>query len=155
IRVEMDPTLVELSKAIDGRIYAVGQLASIVKIHYGRRVLFAYVRMLRMKSEIALVEQQERIAPGDDSRVMEADLFAQGIWNPESKILEYSRGVDTYPLPLQSVYLTTADELQMLYVAAEGVSENDVASPLVALGEYVGANGATCRANIDKLFGQH
>ncbi|HDR8999900.1 ATP-binding protein [Burkholderia vietnamiensis] len=155
IRVEMDPNITELSKAIDGRIYAVGQLASIVKIHYGRRVLFAYVRMLRMKSEIALVEQQQRIAPGDDSRVMEADLFAQGVWNTESCVLEYSRGVETYPLPLQSVYLTTADELEMLYVAAEGVNENDVASPLVALGEYVGANGATCRANIDKLFGQH
>ncbi|WP_175890362.1 ATP-binding protein [Burkholderia cepacia] len=86
---------------------------------------------------------------------MEADLFAQGLWNAESNVLDYSRGVDTYPLPLQSVYLTTADELETLFVAAEHVNENDVASPLVALGEYVGANGATCRANIDKLFGQH
>ncbi|MGR9578487.1 ATP-binding protein [Pandoraea sputorum] len=155
IRVEMDPSINELSKAIDGRVYAVGQLASIVKIHYGRRVLFAYVRMLRMKSEIAMLEQQQRVAPGDDSRVMEADLFAQGTWNAESCVLEYSRGVETYPLPLQSVYLTTASELEMLYISAEAVRENHIASPLVTLGEYVGANGATCRANIDKLFGQH
>lgn len=154
IRVEIDPNITELTKAIDGRVYGIGQLASIVKIHYGRKVLFAYVRMLRMRSEIALLEQQQRLAPGDDSRILEADLFAQGIWNPTSNELEYSRGVETYPLPLQSVYLTTSDELETLYVAAEG-SYDDAVSPMVALGEYVSANGAKCRANIDKLFGQH
>lgn len=54
IRVELDSGLSELSRVIDGRVSPIGQLASIVKIHYGRRLLFAYVRMLRMRSEVAV-----------------------------------------------------------------------------------------------------
>jgi uncharacterized protein len=156
IRVEIDQSITELTRTIEGRVYAVGQLASVVKIHYGRRVLFAYVRMLRMKSELLVDQgQHQRLAPGDDSRILEADLFAEGVWNHSQRELSYSRGVETYPLPLQSVYLTTSDELEALYSSAERVTGDEVVSPLVPLGEYVGANGARCRANIDKLFSQH
>lgn len=156
IRVEIDSTVTELTRTIEGRVYPVGQLASVVKIHYGRRILFAYVRMLRMKSELLLAQGiSERLTPGDDSRVLDADLFAEGLWDTTNATLRYSRGVETYPLPLQSVYLTTADELETLYAAAESTHEQETVSPMVPLGEYVGANGALCRANIDKLFGQH
>lgn len=155
IRVELNPEISELSRIIDGRVYSVGQLGSIIKVHYGRRILFAYVRMLRMRSEIAFAEGQKSIAPGDDSRVLEADLFAQGIWQGEQKGLSFSRGVETYPLPLQGVYLTTAEELDAIFSAAEHSAEHETISPLIAIGTYVGSNGATCRANLDKLLGQH
>ncbi len=155
IRVELDSKLSELSRVVDGRVCPVGQLASIVKIHYGRRLLFAYVRMLRMRSEIAAEQGQNPIAPGDDSRILEADLFAEGTWVVTEKRLKFSRGVETYPLPLQGVYLTTPMELEQIFSAAEHASEEITVSPLVAIGEYVGGNGAECRANVDKLFGQH
>ena len=60
-----------------------------------------------------------------------------------------------YPLPLQGVYLTTTDELDELFFAAERADKKNGVSPLVAIGSYAGSNGATCRANIDKLAGQH
>lgn len=155
IRVDLDSGLSELFRVIDGRVTSIGQLASIVKIHYGRRLLFAYVRMLRMRSEVAAELGQAPIAPGDDSRVLEADLFAEGVWNPATKKLSFSRGVESYPLPLQGVYLTTASELELIFTAAEHASEDAEISPLVPIGEYVGGNGAICRANLDKLIGQH
>lgn len=155
IRVEIDPRISELSRVIEGKVCPVGQLASIVKIHYGRKILFAYVRMLRMRSEIAIAEGQHPIAIGDDSRILEADLFAQGIWSTTDEKLKFSRGVETYPLPLQAVFLTTATELESIFTAAEHQSAAATISPLVPIGEYVGGNGAICRANIDKLFGQH
>lgn len=155
IRVELDRELSELSRVVDGRVCPIGQLASIVKIHYGRRLLFAYVRMLRMRSEIAAELGQAPIAPGDDSRVLEADLFAEGAWNPTNKTLAFSRGVESYPLPLQGVYLTTPSELELIFSAAEHTAEDSAVSPLISIGEYVGGNGAICRANLDKLFGQH
>lgn len=155
IRVELDQRISELSRVVNGRVCPIGQLASIVKIHYGRRVLFAYVRLLRMRSEIAVVEGHAPIAPGDDSRILEADLFAQGTWMSAKKQLKFARGVETYPLPLQGVYLTTPEELEMIFSSAEATLEEATASPLVSIGEYVGGNGAHCRANIDKLFGQH
>lgn len=155
IRVELDSDLSELTRIVDGRVYPIGQIGSIIKIHYGRRLLFGLVRMLRMKSEIALEEGSSRIAPGDDSRVLEADLFSQGFWPGEIDGLKFSRGVEIYPLPLQGVYLTTSEELDAVYGAAEGGGENELVSPLVPIGTYAGSNGAVCRANIDKLFGQH
>lgn len=155
IRVELDSRITELTRVVDGRVYPIGQLASIVKIHYGRHVLFAYVRLLRMRSEIAIEQGATPIAPGDDARVLDADLFAQGIWMSGEKRLAFARGVETYPLPLQAVYLTTAFELEAVFTAAETTAQNHAISPLVAIGEYVGGNGAQCRANIDKLFGQH
>jgi uncharacterized protein len=87
--------------------------------------------------------------------VLEADLFAQGIWQGEQKGLSFSRGVETYPLPLQGVYLTTAEELDAIFSSAEHSAEHETISPLIAIGTYVGSNGATCRANLDKLIGQH
>ncbi|MES2280259.1 MAG: ATP-binding protein [Pseudomonadota bacterium] len=155
IRVELDQQISELSRVVDGRVCPIGQLASIVKIHYGRRVLFAYVRLLRMRSEIAVAEGGAPIAPGDDSRILEADLFAQGTWMPAKRELRFARGVETYPLPLQGVYLTTSEELELVFTSAESSAEDGTASPLVSIGEYVGGNGAECRANLDKLFGQH
>lgn len=157
IRVEIDNTLSDLTRVVNGRVCPVGQLASIIKIHYGRRILFAYVRLLRMRSEVALEFGQKPIAPADDSRILEADLFAEGSWRhgSEGGVLQFSRGVETYPLPLQKAYLTTPDEMEMIFASAEGNAENGSTSPLVPIAEYVGANGAICRANIDKLFGQH
>lgn len=155
VRVEIDPSISELSRVVNGRVYPVGQLGSIVKIHYGRKILFAYVRLLRMRSEIALEEGKGHIAVGDDSRILEADLFAQGVWSHSDSKLNFTRGVDTYPLPLQNVYLTVANELEAVFTAAEMIAEAQDISPLVTIGEYVGGNGAECRANIDKMFGQH
>lgn len=155
IRIEIDGSITELTKAIDGRVYGVGQLGSVIKIHYGRILLFAYVRMLRMRSEIALIEGSNRISPDDDSRILEADLFAQATWNSGSGNLKLMRGIEVYPLPLQCAYITTSSELEQFYRAAEITAEDGTNTPLVPIGNYIGGNGAICRANIDKLFGQH
>jgi DNA helicase HerA-like ATPase len=155
IKVELDGTLRDLSRSIDGRVYPIGQMASIVKVHFGRRILFAYVRMLRMRSEIALEAGQQPISAADDSRVLEADLFGQGTWSPIDKSLSFSRGVEAYPLPLQAVYLTTNEELEKLYVSAESLIEEGATSPLISIGNYIGGTGAECRADVDKLFGHH
>lgn len=151
----MDPKIGELARAIEGRVYPVGQLGSIVKILYGRKVLLAYVRLLRMRSEVDELAGGRAIAPGDDSRILEADLFAEGTWIEHEDRLDLNRGVETYPLPLQSVFISTALELEAIFGAAEaGVPATEI-SALVPIGEYVGSNGAECKANLNKLFGHH
>lgn len=57
IKVELDNKLGNLSRTIDGRVYSIGQMASIIKIHFGRKIIFAFVKMLRMSSEIDCVCQ--------------------------------------------------------------------------------------------------
>lgn len=155
LRIELDSQMIELTRSIDGRVYPIGQIASIIKVHFGRKILFAYVRLLRMRSEIAAEEGQGKISPGDDARILEADLFAQGAWNSSKQFLAFERGLETYPLPLQGVFLCLDAELQEIYRGAEAAAEAQAASPMIPIGNYIGNSTAVCRANMDKLFGHH
>ena len=154
IRIELDTKITELTRSVYGQVYSVGQIGSIIKIHFGRKLLFAYVRMLRMQSDILAEEGKTTIQPGDHKRILEADLFGQGIWSSKDGKLSFVRGVETYPLPLQDAFLCLNDELESIYRAAEDLKDIDN-NPMVPIGNYVGGNNAVCRANIDKLFGHH
>jgi hypothetical protein len=107
-----------------------------------------------MRSE-ELIEQGQPIPPDADQRVMEVELFAEGIWQGANNTLKFTRGVSTYPLPRQGVYLLTRDEAVDLYKSAEGQFHDEAIDPLVPFATYVGADSARCRANIDKMFGMH
>lgn len=153
IRVELSGSVSELSRSFGGRVYPIGQIGSIVKIHFGRQIVFGFVTLLRMRSE-ELLEGGVPIPPDADQRLMEVELFASGTWNSGSSRLAFSRGITTYPLPRQGVYLLTRDEANTLYRAAEG-ERLDGANALVPFATYIGADSAECRANIDKMFGTH
>ena len=154
VRIELDTKITELTRSVYGQVYPIGQIGSIIKIHFGRKILFAYVTMLRMQSDILAEEGINTIASGDDKRILEADLFGQGVWNTKDQKLIFTRGVETYPLPLQDSFLCLNEELECIYKAAENVNtiEDD---PMVPICTYIGGNNAICRANIDKLFGHH
>lgn len=154
IRVELSGDVTELTRSHEGRVYPIGQIGSVVKVHFGRRLVFGFVTLLRMRSE-ELVEQGQLIPSEADQRIMEIELFAEGIWQGESATLKFTRGVSTYPLPRQGVYLLTRDEAVDLYKSAEGQIHNGEINPLVPFAIYVGADSAQCRANIDKMFGMH
>ena len=98
IRVELSGDVTELTRTHDGRVYPIGQIGSIVKVHFGRRLVFGFVTLLRMRSE-ELLEVAKPIPPDADQRVMEVELFAEGVWNAAENRLRFNRGVTTYPLP--------------------------------------------------------
>ena len=142
--------ITELTRSVYGQVYSVGQIGSIIKIHFGRKILFAYVRMLRMQSDILAEEGKTTIQPGDDKRILEGDLFGQGTWSSKEEKLSFVRGVETYPLPLQDAFLCLNGELESIYRAAEDLKDIEN-NPMVPIGNYVGGNNAVCRANIDKI----
>ncbi len=154
IKVELSGDVTELTRTYEGRVYPIGQIGSIVKVHFGRRLIFGFVTLLRMRSE-ELVEVVNPIPPDADQRVMEVELFAEGVWNPAKEELFFVRGVTTYPLPRQGVFLLTRQETVQLYSAAEGQQRVGDYDPLVPFAHYVGADNALCRANIDRMFGMH
>ena len=51
IVAELDPRLTELSRVYGGETYPIGQFGSIIRIHFGRRLIYALVGRLRMKAE--------------------------------------------------------------------------------------------------------
>jgi len=148
IVAELDPKITELTRVYGGIIYPIGQFGSIIKIHFGARLIFGYVGRLRMKSEYA---REKGLAPesGGTARIIEADLFGEGEWaldNAEWK-LDFERGVTTFPLPQQKVYLTPRSELCFIYGEGTG--------PTILLGEHVGSGGTPCYAEMNDLLGKH
>jgi len=154
IRVELSGDVTELTRTYEGRVYPIGQIGSIVKVHFGRRLVFGFVTLLRMRSE-ELLEASKPIPPDADQRLMEVELFAEGVWNSANQRLQFVRGITTYPLPRQSVHLLTREETNQIYSAAEGQQNEGEYSPLVPFAHYVGADNAVCRANVDKMLGMH
>lgn len=154
IRVELSGDVTELTRTYEGRVYPIGQIGSIVKVHFGRRLVFGFVTLLRMRSE-ELLEFTKPIPPDADQRLMEVELFAEGVWNAAEQQLQFIRGVTTYPLPRQSVHLLTREETLRIYSAAEGQQSDGAYSPLIPFAHYVGADNAACRTNVDKMLGMH
>lgn len=149
IIAELDPSLTELSRVYAGETYQIGQFGSIVRIHFGRRLIYALVGRLRMKAEY---EAERGIASqaSSDERIVEADLFGEGEWSRDAAgtvKLVFQRGVATYPLPQQTVYLTPKSELRSIYGHKMGA--------VIQLGEHVGAGGAPCFAEVNELLGKH
>ena len=157
IKITLSHNLKELTRSHSGRVYDVGQIGSILKIHLGRRIIFSTVKLLRLQSDeetAALYANIGNITAGQERRVIEADLLGEAWFNLADKKLTFKRGVSTYPLPLQAVHLITKDETEQLFQSVEEQRDDGVSS-YVPIGTYIGATRVECRANIDKLFGQH
>ncbi len=149
---ELDPSISELTRVYAGDIYAIGQFGSIIRVHFGRRIIYGYVCRLRMKSEY---DREHGIASNatPTARIIEADLFGEGEWgytelseSIEWK-LNFERGVSTFPLPQQRVYLTPKSELS--YIFGQG------GPAAIEIGEHVGAGGTPCYAGMNELLGKH
>jgi len=148
IIAELDPNVTELTRVYGGIIYPIGQFGSIIKIHYGARLIFGYVGRLRMKSEY---EREKGLTPESNgsARIIEVDLFGEGEWifDKNDWRLDFERGVTTFPLPQQKVYLTPRAELGFIYGEGTG--------PVILLGEHVGSGGTPCYAEMNELLGKH
>lgn len=148
IIAELDPTISDLSRVFAGENYPIGQFGSIIKVHFGRRSIYGLVSRLRMKADYQL-EKGLPVASSDE-RIIEADLFGEGEWRRKGEdefALEFERGVATYPLPQQTIYLTPKSELRFIYGDAKGT--------VIQLGEHVGSGGAPCYAELNELLGKH
>lgn len=151
IVVELDADISELSRVYHGEVYDIGQFGSIIKVHYGQRGIFAMVRRLRMKSEY---EAEQGLSPGGaiDQRVLEADLIGEGRYRRNSAdsgeaTFEFERGVATYPLPKQTVYLTPKAELRSIYSRRLEAG--------IRIGDHIGSGGVECHADMNELIGKH
>lgn len=152
IIAELNPNLGELSRVYGGETYPIGQFGSIIRIHFGRRLIYALVGRLRMKAEF---EAERGFIPqaSPDERIVEADLFGEGEWSYDATCtpaiwkLAFERGVATYPLPQQTVYLTPKAELRFIYGHAKGA--------VIKLGEHIGSAGTPCYADMNELLGKH
>ena len=149
IIAELHPDISELSRVYAGETYSIGQFGSIIRVHFGRRSIYALVGRLRMKAEYE-AERGVALNVSSDERIIEADLFGEGEWTTDedgNPKLNFERGVSTYPLPQQTVYITPKAELRFIY--------GDIKGTVIQIGEHVGASGAPCYAEMNELLGKH
>nr|WP_319949348.1 ATP-binding protein [uncultured Shimia sp.] len=157
IKLTLDRSISELNRSFSGRVYAVGQIGSILKVHIGRRTIFATVSLLRLQTDeesAAITVSSGTSSISSEKRVIEADLLGEGWWDTAKEVLAFRRGVSAYPLPMQRVHFATNDEISLLYESVGKMSDGKDTN-LVSIGDYTGASKVTCKANIDKMFGQH
>lgn len=151
IKVALQRGLDELSRLHRGRVHTVGEVGSLVRLRFGRRVLFASVKGLRLQTE---EEAAALSSPTEaEKRVLEADLIGEGYWNAEEGQLKFERGLTGSALPMQKVHLLTDSEMRHLYKSLE-LSRGNKAT-FVPIGDYVGATRIPATADIDRMFGHH
>ena len=146
IIIELDSKIDELSKIYQGDIYQIGQFGSIIKIYFGRKIIYAYVSRLRMKNEYETeISASNPQNSSSSERIIEADLFGEGEWIDNS--LKFERGISTYPLPQQKVYLTTKQELNYIFEKSNDSS--------LIIGHHVSSEGTPASVHINELLNKH
>lgn len=148
IKAELEKSINDLTRIFEGNTYYIGQFGSIVKVHFGRKILYGYVSRLKMKSDF--VEFQTGNRDESDARVIEFNLFGEGEWHDTGNWqLKFERGISNFPLPLQKVYLTPTSELKQIFTSAENSID------LIKIGTYSGTGRTSCLADMNELLGKH
>ena len=100
--------LVELAGDPDPSVAMSGQVGSQIKIASGRRWLLANVRRLKVTDAEAGVV------------VAEIDFLGEGDEDPNSgRLVNFKRGITTYPIPGSKVYPVTGSDLKQMFAADE------------------------------------
>ena len=145
----LEGTVEDLYRTYRSRRYTVGQVGSIVKIEAGDKLVFGVVTALRMTET---GPDGEVIAGGaetaSDAKWLEIELFGEAlrIGLGESDF-DFQRGVVTYPLPGQGIFVASVAELARIYHKPD--------KPSVLVGTLSQASSLPVYLLTDDLLGKH
>lgn len=115
---ELEGTVEDLYRTYRSRRYTVGQVGSIVKIEAGDKLVFGVVTALRM-TEILLERDGTTVSipeTASDTKWLEIELFGEALRiGLEEGDFHFQRGVATYPLPGQGIFVASVTELSRIY----------------------------------------
>jgi uncharacterized protein len=147
---ELEASVEDLYRTYKSRRYTVGQVGSIVRIEAGDKLVFGLVTALRM-AEVAMAERSQDkkvVERSSDAKWLEIELFGEGL---RSGIGEndftFQRGVVTYPLPGQPIFVATVGELSRIY--------NRPDKPSIHIGSLSQASGLPVYLMTNELLGKH
>lgn len=147
---ELESSVEDLYRTYKSRRYTVGQVGSIVRIEAGDKLVFGLVTALRM-AEVAMAERSQdkkTVERSSDAKWLEIELFGEGL---RSGIGEndftFQRGVVTYPLPGQPIFVATVGELSRIY--------NRPDKPSIHIGSLSQSTGLPVYLMTNELLGKH
>lgn len=147
---ELESSVEDLYRTYKSRRYTVGQVGSIVRIEAGDKLVFGLVTALRM-AEVEMAERSQgkkKVERSSDAKWLEIELFGEGL---RSGIGEndftFQRGVVTYPLPGQPIFVATVGELSRIY--------NRPDKPSIHIGSLSQSTGLPVYLMTNELLGKH
>ena len=145
----LEATVEDLYRTYKSRRYAVGQVGSIVKIEAGDKLVFGVVTALRM-TETLLNGDGETPAPDStsDAKWLEIELFGEALRTGLGESdFDFQRGVVTYPLPGQGIFVANVTELSRIYHKPN--------KPSINIGTLSQASSLPVHLLMDDLLGKH
>lgn len=147
---ELESSVEDLYRTYKSRRYTVGQVGSIVRIEAGDKLVFGLVTALRM-AEVAIAERshdRKILERSSDAKWLEIELFGEGLRSGISENdFTFERGVVTYPLPGQPIFVATVGELSRIY--------NRPDKPSIHIGSLSQSTGLPVYLMINELLGKH
>lgn len=147
---ELEGTVEDLYRTYKSRRYAVGQVGSIVKIEAGDNLVFGVVTALRMTQTLLDDRAKARTAEpiSTDAKWLEIELFGEALRTGLGESdFEFQRGVVTYPLPGQSVFVASVAELKRIYHKPD--------RPSIHVGTLSQASSLPVFLLMNQLLGKH
>lgn len=147
---EMEASVDDLYRTYKSRRYTVGQVGSIVRIEAGDKLVFGIVTALRM-AEITIADKSKETKASErvgDAKWLEIELFGDGLRTglDEADFI-FQRGVMTYPLPGQPIFVATVGELSRIYHRPDKSS--------ICIGSLSQASALPVYLLADELLGKH
>ena len=145
----LEGTVEDLHRTYKSRRYTVGQVGSIVRVEAGDKLVFGVVTALRMTETLldagATVGAVEA-AP--DAKWLEIELFGEAVRTGlGASDFEFQRGVVTYPLPGQGIFVASVAELARIYHRPD--------KPSIHVGTLSQASSLPVYLLTDELLGKH
>ena len=145
----LEATVQDLYRTYKSRRYTVGQVGSIVKILAGEKLVFGVVTALRM-TETPLERDGSLSIPEvpSDTKWLEIDLFGEALRTGlDEGEFDFRRGVASYPLPGQSIFVASVTELSRIYHRPD--------KPSIPIGALSQAASLSVYLLTDELLGKH
>lgn len=147
---ELEASVEDLYRTYKSRRYTVGQVGSIVRIEAGDKLVFGLVTALRM-AEMAIAEKSPNTRGHErngDAKWLEIELFGEGLRTGiGDNDFTFERGVVTYPLPGQPIFVATVGELGRIY--------NRPDKPSIHIGTLSQASALPVYLMTNELLGKH
>ena len=144
----LEGTVEDLYRTYKSRRYMVGQIGSIVKIEAGDKLVFGVVTALRMTETLLDGGAAPVFDAVSDAKWLEIELFGEALRTGlDEGNFDFHRGIVTYPLPGQGIFVASITELSRIYHRPDKSS--------IHIGSLSQASSLPVHLLTDDLLGKH
>jgi DNA helicase HerA-like ATPase len=140
IEVEVSDKIPSSAPIINGRLYRIGQIGTLIKIPVGNIILYGIVASVSNVPNKSI--DQNNILPDKGSRYLQVQLVGEQIGNKK-----FERGVGSFPTINDEVHIVTEDDLKQIY--------GNKTKGLVEIGKHSSSDNLSVYLDLHNLILRH